>query len=57
MALPAELTLFLTSIVAWAALYLIVSLSLNLEFGFTGIPNFRKALTQQVPGSWIERWK
>ncbi len=45
MVLPPELTLFLTSIVAWTALYLIVSLSLNLEFGFTGIPNFGKALT------------
>lgn len=36
--------LFVTDLLAVIAVYLIISLSLNLEFGFTGIPNFGKVL-------------
>ncbi len=44
MVLPQEALILLTSILAWFGLYLIVNLSLNLEFGYTGIPNFGKLL-------------
>ncbi|HEC57656.1 MAG TPA: branched-chain amino acid ABC transporter permease [Candidatus Syntrophoarchaeum butanivorans] len=36
------------SILIWFALYLIVSLSLNIEYGFGGIPNFGRALAVLV---------
>jgi branched-chain amino acid transport system permease protein len=36
--------LFTLDLVAFLALYLAISLSLNLEFGFAGIPNFGKVL-------------
>jgi len=39
-----EAIILITSILAWFGLYLIVNLSLNLEFGYTGIPNFGKML-------------
>jgi len=42
-ALPPELV-FITDLVALYAVYLIVSLSLNLEYGYAGIPNFGKML-------------
>ncbi|WP_371677858.1 hypothetical protein [Methanofervidicoccus sp. A16] len=35
----------ITLILFFFALYTIVSLSLNLEFGYGGIPNFGKALS------------
>jgi branched-chain amino acid transport system permease protein len=35
---------FLLDIAPWLAAYLIISLSLNLEYGFAGIPNFGKVL-------------
>ncbi|MEM0383400.1 MAG: branched-chain amino acid ABC transporter permease [Candidatus Caldarchaeum sp.] len=35
---------FLLDIVAYFAIYLIVNTSLNIEYGFTGIPNFGKVL-------------
>jgi branched-chain amino acid transport system permease protein len=35
---------FLTSLLAFFALYLIISISLNLEMGYAGIPNFGKVL-------------
>jgi branched-chain amino acid transport system permease protein len=35
---------FLTSLLAFFALYLIITISLNLEMGYAGIPNFGKAL-------------
>jgi len=43
LALPGELT-FVIDLLALYGVYLIVSLSLNLEFGFAGIPNFGKVL-------------
>jgi len=43
LALSGELT-FAIDLLALYGVYLIVSLSLNLEFGFTGIPNFGKVL-------------
>lgn len=43
MALPGELVFFI-DLAALYAVYLIVSLSLNLEFGYAGIPNFGKML-------------
>lgn len=39
------LTYLLCHIVVWLGLYLIVTLSLNLEYGYCGIPNFGKALS------------
>ncbi|HIQ30502.1 MAG TPA: branched-chain amino acid ABC transporter permease, partial [Candidatus Caldiarchaeum subterraneum] len=36
--------ILVSSIAAFFGLYLIVNLSLNLEFGYTGIPNFGKML-------------
>ena len=39
-----NVVLFTLDLVAFLALYLAISLSLNLEFGFTGIPNFGKVL-------------
>jgi branched-chain amino acid transport system permease protein len=35
---------FLTSLLAFFALYLIITISLNLEMGYAGIPNFGKVL-------------
>ncbi|MDA4123559.1 MAG: branched-chain amino acid ABC transporter permease [Thaumarchaeota archaeon] len=35
---------FLTSLLAFFALYLIISITLNLEMGYAGIPNFGKVL-------------
>ena len=35
---------FLTDLLAFFALYLIISISLNLEMGYAGIPNFGKVL-------------
>lgn len=43
MVLEAE-TIFLVDLLAIFAVYVIVNLSLNLEFGYTGIPNFGKVL-------------
>ena len=43
MALPVELT-FLIDLLAFFGVYAIISLSLNIEFGYTGIPNFGKLL-------------
>ena len=43
MVLEAE-TVFLIDLLAIFAVYVIVNLSLNLEFGYTGIPNFGKVL-------------
>jgi branched-chain amino acid transport system permease protein len=38
------LTLFITDLVALFSVYFIVTSSLNIEFGYTGIPNFGKVL-------------
>lgn len=43
MVLEAE-TIFLVDLLAIFAVYVIINLSLNLEFGYTGIPNFGKVL-------------
>ena len=43
MALPIEAT-FLIDLMALFAIFAIISLSLNIEFGYTGIPNFGKLL-------------
>ena len=43
MALGPEL-IFLIDLIAIFAVYVIINLSLNLEFGYTGIPNFGKVL-------------
>jgi len=43
MVLEAE-TIFIVDLLAIFAIYVIVNLSLNLEFGYTGIPNFGKVL-------------
>ncbi|HUT06428.1 MAG TPA: branched-chain amino acid ABC transporter permease [Nitrosopumilaceae archaeon] len=43
MALGSEI-IFLVDLLAIFAIYVIVNLSLNLEFGYTGIPNFGKVL-------------
>jgi branched-chain amino acid transport system permease protein len=37
-------TIFIVDLLAIFAIYVIVNLSLNLEFGYTGIPNFGKVL-------------
>ena len=37
--------IFLSDLIAIFSIYLIINLSLNLEFGFAGIPNFGKVLT------------
>ncbi len=37
-------TIFIVDLLAIFAVYVIVNLSLNLEFGYTGIPNFGKVL-------------
>ncbi len=47
MVLEAE-TIFLVDLLAIFAIYVIVNLSLNLEFGYTGIPNFGKVLAVGV---------
>lgn len=52
MVLPPEAVIFLTSVAAWFSLYLIISISLNLEFGYTGIPNFGKMLVV-VGGAFV----
>ncbi len=44
MALGSEI-IFLSDLIAIFSIYLIINLSLNLEFGFAGIPNFGKVLT------------
>jgi len=45
MALPIELVgIFLRDLIIFFAIYLIVSLSLNLEYGYGGVPNFGKVL-------------
>lgn len=41
--IPSEI-IFLSDLMAIFAIYLIINLSLNLEFGFAGIPNFGKVL-------------
>jgi branched-chain amino acid transport system permease protein len=41
--LPVEI-IFLIDLLASFSVYLIISLSLNLEFGYTGVPNFGKVL-------------
>ncbi|MCX8191837.1 MAG: hypothetical protein N3F06_03425, partial [Nitrososphaerales archaeon] len=38
-------TLFLIDLLATFAPYMIIALSLNLEYGFCGIPNFGKTLS------------
>ncbi len=43
MVLESEI-IFLVDLLAIFAIYAIVNLSLNLEFGYTGIPNFGKVL-------------
>lgn len=43
MVLEAE-TIFIIDLLAIFAIYVIVNLSLNMEFGYTGIPNFGKVL-------------
>lgn len=45
MEIPIGTILFFRDLAISVAIYLIVSLSLNLEFGFTGIPNFGKVLS------------
>ena len=45
MTAPVELLfIFLRDFIIFLAIYLIVALSLNLEYGYTGIPNFGKVL-------------
>ena len=44
MVLDSPVIVLASSILAFFGLYLIVNLSLNLEFGYTGIPNFGKML-------------
>ena len=39
-----DIGLFLLDFIVFTALYAAIALSLNLEFGYTGIPNFGKAL-------------
>lgn len=41
---------FVLSIVMWFGLYLIVTLSLNLEVGYCGIPNFGRSLAVLIGG-------
>jgi len=41
---PSFLALFITDLVALFSVYFIVTSSLNIEFGYTGIPNFGKVL-------------
>jgi branched-chain amino acid transport system permease protein len=51
-------TIFIVDLLAIFAIYVIVNLSLNMEFGYTGIPNFGKVLavgagafvTASIPG-------
>ena len=43
MVLEAE-TIFIVDLLAIFAIYVVVNLSLNMEFGYTGIPNFGKVL-------------
>lgn len=45
MALPIELlVIFLRDFIIFLAIYLVVALSLNLEYGYAGVPNFGKVL-------------
>ena len=39
-----ELVYFFLDIVLWFSIYLIVALSLNVEYGYAGIPNFGRAM-------------
>ncbi len=39
-----ELEYFFLDIVLWFSIYLIVALSLNVEYGYAGIPNFGRAM-------------
>ena len=41
---------FLLSVAMWFGLYLIVTLSLNLEFGYCGVPNFGRSLAVLIGG-------
>ncbi|MEM0445214.1 MAG: branched-chain amino acid ABC transporter permease [Nitrososphaerota archaeon] len=41
---PEQILRFLLDLVPWISAYLVISLSLNLEYGFGGIPNFGKVL-------------
>ena len=49
--LGVDIGLFLLNFSAFVALYIAIALSLNLEFGYTGIPNFAKALFIMVGAS------
>jgi len=44
MEVPPELITFVRDLIIIFAIYLIIALSLNLEYGYTGIPNFGKVL-------------
>ena len=58
-----DLTGFVFDFLAYYGIYLALSLSLNLEFGFAGIPNFGKVLFfaggAAIGGSvtgWLAAW-
>ncbi len=42
--MSAELIIFVRDFAIFVAIYLIIALSLNLEYGYTGVPNFGKVL-------------
>lgn len=44
MALEAQLITFVRDFIIFFAIYLVVALSLNLEYGYAGVPNFGKVL-------------
>jgi len=44
MEISAELIIFVRDFAIFFAIYLIIALSLNLEYGYTGVPNFGKVL-------------
>jgi len=42
--IPAQFIIFVRDFAIFYAIYLIVALSLNFEYGYTGVPNFGKVL-------------
>jgi branched-chain amino acid transport system permease protein len=41
---PDQITIFILDLIPWISAYIVITLSLNLEYGFLGIPNFGKVL-------------
>ncbi len=48
-----ELEYFFLNVLLWFSIYLIVALSLNLEYGYAGIPNFGRAMAVLIGAATV----